>query len=206
MIGFIFYDYFGNFTDISAAGNQDIVQAVEDDNYDWGENVIALIEVDGTSIKYPIAQAKDNAWYLRRDINGNYSAAGSIFLDYRNSNDFGDGYNLIYGHRMSQGRMFSDIKKFFDLEFFNKNKKAEIKTKTKTINLEVAAIAKVEVFGEFYDFEERRVSTNDENLKKVYEKAAHKRRGDYGRLFVLSTCDQDSQRYRNILVLGEVGL
>ncbi len=148
-------------------------------------------------------QAKDNSWYLTRDINGDHSIVGSIFLDYRNKSDFSDEYNIIYGHRTDKGRMFSDIAKFFDEKFFEENTEASLKTKNGEKKLDIVAIAKVEVFGEIYDFYVRQNNSLEKNLELIRSKANYSRNGEYRRLYVLSTCDKDSQRYRNILVLGE---
>ena len=44
-------------------------------------DIVAWIEIPGTDISYPVVQADDNETYLKRDFEGNKSAAGTIFLD-----------------------------------------------------------------------------------------------------------------------------
>lgn len=80
------------------------------------------IDIDGTNIDYPVLQAKDNSYYLKKDINKNYLPSGSIFLDYRN-NRFEDSNTVIYGHYMRNNTMFGELKKFKDKKFFDKNNK-----------------------------------------------------------------------------------
>ena len=85
------------------------------------KDINAWITLPGTAIDYPVLQGSSNYTYINTDVYGNFALAGSIFLDYRNSNDYTDLYNLLYGHNMAQHRMFSDINLYKDEEFFNKN-------------------------------------------------------------------------------------
>ena len=45
------------------------------------KDIVGWIYSDDTPINYPIVQSKDNEYYLRRLINGNYNTAGSIFME-----------------------------------------------------------------------------------------------------------------------------
>ena len=76
--------------------------------------MVAWITVDGTVIDYPIMQGEDNSEYLNKDPFGEYSLAGSIFLDSRNEPDFTDYYNLIYGHHMEHYLMFGALDKYLE--------------------------------------------------------------------------------------------
>lgn len=76
-------------------------------------DVVGWIKINNTCIDYPIVQAKDNDYYLRRNINKKYSISGSIFMDYRNNN-FEDKNTIIYGHNMKDDTMFSDLKKIYE--------------------------------------------------------------------------------------------
>lgn len=73
-------------------------------------DVIGWITIDNTNINYPITQAEDNDYYLKRDINKNLSSCGNIFLDCDNKNDFTDANSVIYGHNLRSGGMFGDLK------------------------------------------------------------------------------------------------
>ena len=86
----------------------------------------AWITVPGTNINYAVVQGKNNIEYLSKDIYGNFAIVGSIYLDSRNKEDYSDTYNLLYGHNMSEHRMFSDVNLFKDEKFFNENQKAYI--------------------------------------------------------------------------------
>lgn len=84
----------------------------EDKISDIPSNVIGWIYIPGTNINYPIVQANDNSFYLNRNIYGNKDKYGSVFLDYRNTSDFNDNLNIIYGHNSVHSCMFSDLKQF----------------------------------------------------------------------------------------------
>lgn len=89
-------------------------------------NMVAWLTVDGTSIDYPVMQGQTNEEYLDKDPYGEYSLAGSIFLDSRNAADFSDGYSLIYGHHMSGDNMFGPITRFMDQDFFGRHQTGEL--------------------------------------------------------------------------------
>ena len=92
------------------------LKEVNPDVYGW-------IIVPGTeNIDYPIMQSSDNDYYLNHTYTGDYMTAGSIFADYRCDKDINGNYNfIVYGHNMQNGMMFSELIKFLDEEFFNKN-------------------------------------------------------------------------------------
>src|SRR5699024_1912905 len=59
------------------------------------ENVVGWITIDGTHIDYPILQSDNNIDYLTENYNGQYSIAGSIFMDYRNDFEDNDLYSFF---------------------------------------------------------------------------------------------------------------
>ena len=83
------------------------------------EDAVAWLTIDDTSIDDPVVQGIDNNEYLNKDPFGNYSLAGSIFLDARNAADFSDPYSLVYGHHMEHGAMFGALDKFLDRSYFD---------------------------------------------------------------------------------------
>lgn len=174
-------------------------------DFDWAanSNVIAIISIDDTTIHYPIVQWRDNKYYLTRNERNEYSVAGSIFLDYRNSKDFDDNYNIIYGHRMSAGQMFSDIAKFEEGEFFDAHKKAKILRADEEIDTEIIAFLRVGVNSSLYRLESRRLRLD--NLQDIKSEAIqYRENNEVGRIFALSTCNKKSKSLRDVLVLKEI--
>lgn len=86
------------------------------------QEVIGWIQIDHTTINYPILQHSDNAYYLTKDIKHQDSVYGSIFLDYRNNKQLSDKNSLIYGHNMRDHSMFNQLLSFKEQDFFEANK------------------------------------------------------------------------------------
>jgi sortase B len=102
-------------------------------------NAVGWLTVDGTKIDYPFAQASDNAFYLKKGLDGGYMAAGSIFMDYRNEKDFSDFNTVIYGHYMKNGSMFGTLRRFGGRKFFETNGSGSIMLSNRTYALEAFA-------------------------------------------------------------------
>lgn len=85
-------------------------------------DVYAWISVPDTNIDYPVVQSlEDDNYYLRRDLDGNYSVFGTLFTQSMNSTDFTDPVTVIYGHNTTDGTMFGDLHKFEDADFFDEH-------------------------------------------------------------------------------------
>lgn len=81
--------------------------------------VFGWITVYGTYIDYPLTQAEDNDKYVNTNAKGEYSLAGSIFLDCRNDKSFTDAVSILYGHDMVEHKMFGDLAEFEDKSYFD---------------------------------------------------------------------------------------
>ena len=83
-------------------------------------DIIAWIRIKNTNINYPVFQTADNEHYLRRDINKEYNAYGSIFMNYNNSKAFIDKNTVLFGSNIRKDFMFDDLKKILNNELGNK--------------------------------------------------------------------------------------
>lgn len=78
------------------------------------EQVYGWIKIEDTIIDYPILKAADNDYYLRRLPNGMTADSGSIFADYRGTNNhFDNRHVVLYGHNRADGSMFTQLKYLF---------------------------------------------------------------------------------------------
>jgi sortase B len=84
-------------------------------------DVCAWLTVDDTNIDYPVVQGETNMEYINKDVYGEFSMSGSVFLDYRNDVDFSDYYSLIYAHHMEGKVMFGELTEFQKKSYFNKH-------------------------------------------------------------------------------------
>ncbi|MFQ8840004.1 MAG: class B sortase [Clostridium fessum] len=94
-----------------------------------------MIQIPGTQINYPVVQGKDNDYYLHRDLNGQKSTAGTIFLDYADRADFSSLHNVLYGHHMKNGSMFKDISRYKDQGYFDQHSEIILYTPEREIHL-----------------------------------------------------------------------
>ena len=81
--------------------------------------IVAWLKVNGTNIEYPVVQAKNNSYYLRRNLDKKYSVGGWIFADYKNKFDGTDKNIVIYGHNMKDNSMFGTLKNILEEEWYN---------------------------------------------------------------------------------------
>ncbi|MBQ7086884.1 MAG: class B sortase [Clostridia bacterium] len=151
-------------------------------------DVIGWLYCEGTPINYPVVQAKDNDYYLRRMINGKYNVGGTIFVDYRNSDDFSDPVTLIYGHNMKNGSMFGAIPKYAKKDFLQAHKIMTLKTPDKNYEIEIIGGVKTDAYDPIYSMD---VGNLAKQLKYAPEKGE--------KIIVFSTCLYDTEDSRYLL-------
>lgn len=171
------------------------------------EDVVGWLTIPGTVIDYPILHdPESNDTYLYTDIEGNDSAAGSIYLDCDNEADFSDLHNVIYGHHMKNGTMFKDIMKFRDQEFLEEHQEAVIYLPDREILVKPFACLYTTPDGirrmtKFVDEEELQAYT--EEMTRGSEAYVEPDR-EVGRLFSFITCSYEFDDARTILYAYEV--
>ena len=106
--------------------------------------VVGWLTVPNTRIDYPFAQGADNAHYLHLDLNGRWSAAGTIFMDFRNSRELLDFHTIIYGHHMRNGSMFGTLQQFDNRAFFEHNRTGTIFLADARYEIEFMAFAVIQ--------------------------------------------------------------
>lgn len=105
------------------------------------EDVIGWIYIEALDgVSYPVVQGDDNNEYLHTTYERNYNFAGTIFVDYENSPDFGDCNTLVYGHNMKNGSMFGQLRNFVkNAETYQKSKYFWILTPERDYRYEIVA-------------------------------------------------------------------
>ena len=73
-------------------------------------DVVAWIQIPALEgVDYPVVIGEDNAYYVNHNWENQESEEGAIFLDFRNSSDFSQPHNILYGHCMKDGTMFQPL-------------------------------------------------------------------------------------------------
>lgn len=103
------------------------------------EDVVGWISIEDTKVNYPILQAEDNAYYLNKNYQHDRTAAGSIFMDFRNDVADYDPNIILYGHRMKDNSMFDSLEYFLDEDFFNNHGVIQIDTLYESYDAQVFA-------------------------------------------------------------------
>jgi len=103
--------------------------------------VVGWLTVPNTKIDYPFVQGADNNHYLHLDLDQRWSAAGTIFMDFRNNSDFSDFHTIVYGHHMRSGSMFGTLQQFNNQAFFETNRTGTIFLAHATYEIEFMAFA-----------------------------------------------------------------
>ena len=117
------------------------------------EDIVAWIRIPGV-LDYPVVQGTDNSYYLHHTFRREYNIAGSIFLDARNTADFSDSKNIIYGHNMRDGSMFHVLRKFQDLDFYQANREIWLYLSDGSVEVyEIVGCEEVKAAGEAYELQ-----------------------------------------------------
>lgn len=100
--------------------------------------IVGWIKVPGTKIDYPILQGKEWNEYLHKNYKGDYSYAGSIFIQPEAA--FNDQHLIIYGHNMRVKSMFGSLHDFESEDFYKKHNKIYLYQPGKTIKCTIYSV------------------------------------------------------------------
>ena len=102
-------------------------------------DIVGFIEVDNTSVSYPIVKGTDNSYYLNHYYDKKKNEIGSIFLDYRNDLDNLSKNNIIYGHGRVDNTMFGSLNNLLDIDD-KKNYYIKVTTPKKIMKFKIFSV------------------------------------------------------------------
>lgn len=166
------------------------LKAENSDIYGW----IRITGMVADTVEYPVVKGSDNSVYLYRDIYGNYTKSGSIFVDADNSRVHSKNYNTIfYGHCMTNGTMFRPI-----MYWYENPKRNELANTVKIEIITLDGVYVYELFSSYRSEGSHFVTTSFANedvylefLKTIYAKSQIGRKVKFdanSRIITLSTC------------------
>lgn len=191
------------------SNNEDITELVDkvfiedttdkENKIDWNylkninKDIVGWIEIEGSTISYPILQDSSNLYYLKHNYLKKYNNNGSIFtLD---KQPFNNNETLIYGHNMSNGTMFSTLGKYLDKDFFYSHQKIKIYTPNKNYEGVIFSAYSIGI-------EEEKANISNLSFKEkieYYKKSSNVRLDNIqttDKIIKLSTCSYINSRTR----------
>lgn len=170
----------------------------------WETNmdVVGWIYCEDTPINFPVVQAEDNDYYLRRLIDGTWNSSGTLFTDYRNAADFSDSNTIIYGHNMKNKGMFGTLSNYKEQSYYDEHPLMWLLTADGNYKVELIAGYVTSSTSEIYS-----IGLSEEEVLALAEQAIEKStfisdlqvsQGD--RFVTLSTCSYEYDNARYILI------
>ena len=111
-------------------------------------DVVGWISIPSTKLSYPVTQTGDNTYYLNHLFTGETNICGCAFLDCRNDEDFESRNNIVYGHRMNDGSMFTCIQNYKNQSYYDAHPTATLYTPEGTYTIEFFAGYVTEAYGD----------------------------------------------------------
>lgn len=165
-------------------------------------DTVGYLTVNGTDIKYPVVQGKDNDYYLSHNFKKDNNRAGWIFADYRNKFDGTDKNIVIYGHNMKNGSMFSSLKNVLTKNWQERKENMYITFVTENAESVYKVFSVYQIEAEDYytttAFNSKNFQIFVDNIKARSNKNFNVEVKNTDQILTLSTC-ADDDRYRMVL-------
>lgn len=179
------------------------------DLYEKNNDMIGWIKVYDTVIDYPVVHnSESNSYYLHKNFEKKYSAAGIPFLDCQCRRDADCDNMIIYGHNMRNGTMFHQLLSYADESFSKTHKYISFDTMYNKCYYKIFAVFRTNVGGKNEFKYEQFVDAKSAAEYNAYIDECKKRsiyktdeRPSYGeKLLTLSTCSYSSKNERFVVV------
>ena len=179
--------------------------------YEKNNDLVGWIKINDTNIDYPVMQTpEEEEYYIHRDFYGEYSSAGTLFVDLESNVQKPSDNILIYGHNMKTGKMFHDLLKYENESFYKNHKYIQFDTIYGNGTYEVIAAFRTHILTEkedgfrYYQF----FNAEDESAFNQYVSGCKALTGytidtdaSYGdSLLTLSTCAYHTDNGRFVVV------
>lgn len=215
----------GSGVEVGNAGNINTVVYVDVDGvsvqkkfeelYRLNHDFIGWLTIDGMVIDYPVMQTPgDEEFYLHRDFDKEYSRAGTLFIDTDSDVGLPSDNLIIYGHHMQTGKMFGNLEKYEDENFYREHKYISFDTIYGNGTYEVIAAFRTQIYSpdytgfkyyQFFDAENQEAyDSYVSNCKALmpYDIPVTAVYGD--KLITLSTCAYHTENGRYVVVAKKI--
>ena len=179
-------------------------------------DAVGWLTIYDTNIDYPVVQGRDNFEYANKDVFGESSLTGAIYLD-SDDNGFEDWFSIIYGHHMENGAMFGDIDNYVDPSYIQEHYDGYLQTPDENYRLRIFACIRTDAYeDQIYHYSESETDSEEDVVAKRTELAAYIREnavstyGDYlgedlrsvNKLVLMSTCES-GETYGRLVLLAD---
>ena len=166
------------------------------------EDVVGWIYSADTLINYPVAQAENNDYYLRRLQDGSNNNGGTLFKDNRSDPAAGDWCTTIYGHSMQDDTMFGSLLDYKKQEYYEEHPVLWYFTPEQAYRVQLIGGYLTNAYSEVYEAPETaeqrdalaaRIKNNSTFVSDVTWE-------EDSRLLMLSTCSYETDESRYVLL------
>ena len=109
-------------------------------------DIVGWLEIEDTSINYPVLQGTDNEYYMTHNYKKQKSKNGSIFLTKDYDWSIPSSNLLIYGHNLNNGTMFQELLKYEKESFYKQHPVIRFTTANEDAEYEIIAVLKARVY------------------------------------------------------------
>ena len=183
-----------------------------DSLYHINNDIVGWIRIDDTQINFPVMQTKDRLnYYLRKDFYDNYSQWGTPYISENCDIETSDNL-IIYGHHIKNYKMFGELEKYKEKEYYEKHKIIKFYTMEKSEKYEIIFVFTTTVYDnkgfkyyQYYNLSSK--SEFDTFINKCKELSIYSTNNaiEYGDKFLtLSTCEYSRTNGRLVVVAKKI--
>lgn len=178
--------------------------------YEINNDIIGWVKIEDTNINYPVMQTKDRPnYYLRKDFYKKYSQWGTPFLaencDVQTSDNL-----IIYGHHINNSKMFGELEKYRNQDFYKNHKFIKFYTKNNLAEYEIISVFRTTANSEFKYYEFIKADNEKEFetfITKCRELSFYNTENDAkfdDKFITLVTCDYSVKNGRLVVIAKKV--
>ena len=161
-------------------------------------DTVGWLNVNNTKIDYPVVKSTDNDYYLYRDYYKNKNRHGWIYMDYRNNIEDLSDNTIIFGHNLSNQKMFGTLRYVTNPSWYKKSSNQIITFNTTKENMkwQIISIYKIPVTNDYLIANFASPDEKLDFLKMVVERSIYDFNATYDentKILTLSTCSNGSK-------------
>ena len=167
------------------------------------EDIVGWLYCPDTVINLPVVRYDDNMFYLHKDIDGNYSSYGTLFVECLCHGDFSDNNTIVYGHHMNDGKMFAKLVEYNYQSYYDEHPLFYLNTPEYNYRIELFAGFVTKMDSDVYAINFDSPQANQEWLDSVRAQSTFQSDvevipGD--KLITMSTCTYEYDDARYVLI------